>query len=143
ALTMIRPVTPPATQARKDLLTELKSGLNHVRHNRLMLTLTILVFVSTFLSMPIATFLPIFAREVLTFSDPAAAIVKLSFLMAAQALGAIVGALLIGSLGRFAHMGRVMLGIQFTLGMLIASFALSTTPWLSYLLLFVTGIASM
>ena len=51
ALTIIRPATPPATQARKDILTELKGGLSHVRHNRLMLTLTILVFVSTFLSM--------------------------------------------------------------------------------------------
>ncbi|HET9370734.1 MAG TPA: MFS transporter [Vicinamibacterales bacterium] len=143
ALTMIRPPTPPATQVRKDILTELKGGLSHVRHNRLMLTLTILVFVSTFLSMPISTFLPIFAREVLTFEDPAAAIVKLSFLMAAQALGAIVGALLIGSLGRFAHMGRVMLGIQFTLGVLIVSFAMSSTPWLSYVLIFAAGIASM
>ena len=142
-LTMIHPVPRPTSGPRRTILTELGGGLTYMRNDRLMLTLTVLVFVSTFLAMPISTFLPIFAREVLTTNDPAAAITQLSILMALQALGAIVGALLIGSLGRFRHMGRAVLSIQFALGLLLAAFALSSTVWLSYLVLFVAGVASM
>jgi MFS family permease len=143
ALTMLRP-TPQVRQGpRKALLTELGSGLNFVRQNRLMLTLTVLVSVSAFLTMPISTFLPIYAREILTTNDPGAAITQLMVLMVVQALGAIMGALIIGSLGKFQHMGRALLAIQIALGLLVAGFAMSTTPWLSYVLLFGAGMASM
>jgi len=142
-LTMIHPAARPSTGPRRTILTELGGGVAYMRNDRLMLTLTVLVFVSTFLAMPISTFVPIYAREILTTNNPSAAITQLSILMALQALGAIVGALLIGSLGRFRHMGRAVLSIQFVLGLLIAGFALSTTAWLSYLMIFMAGIASM
>jgi MFS family permease len=64
-------------------------------------------------------------------------------LMAAQGLGAIVGALMIGSLGRFRHMGRALLGGQILLSIFVASFALSVSLPLSLALIFLAGIASM
>jgi MFS family permease len=143
ALTMIRPAPQIPRNLQTAILTELGSGLSFVRQNRLMLTLTVLVFTSAFLTMPISTFLPIYAREVLTTNDPDAAIAQLSVLMVVQALGAITGALIVGSLGKFQHMGRALLAIQIALGLLVAGFAMSTAPWLSYVLLFGTGIASM
>ena len=108
-----------------------------------MLTLTVLVSISAFLTMPISTFLPIYAREILTTNDPDAAIAQFSALMVVQALGAITGALIVGSLGKFRHMGRAVLALQMMLGLLVAGFAMSTTPWLTYVLLFGTGITSM
>jgi MFS family permease len=143
ALAMLRLGSPPPPRAHNPLLDDLRSGLRYVRHQPVVLTLTILVFVSTFLAMPILTFLPIFAKEVFSGGDAAGAETRLSALMACQGLGAIVGALAIGSLGRFAHMGRALLGIQAALGLLIACFALSRSLPLGLALLFIGGMFFM
>jgi MFS family permease len=99
------------------------------------------VTVSTFLAMPIMTMLPAFATEVLTTHGSAGT--RLSMLMASQGLGAILGALVIGSLDTSRRMGRLILRIQFVLGLLIAGFALSTSLPLSLVLLFVSGVFFM
>jgi predicted MFS family arabinose efflux permease len=121
---------------------DLKGGLSYVRNNRLILTITILVFVSTFLVMPILTLMPAFATNVLS-DGPGTSATRLSILMAAQGLGAIVGALLIGSLGRFKNMGLTWLAVQALQGLLIAAFAASRTFSLSVGLLFIGGILFM
>jgi MFS family permease len=141
ALSLLQlPPHVPAT-SRPALAAELKSGLHYVRDNRVMFTLTILVTVSTFLAMPIMTMLPAFATEVLTTHGSAGT--RLSMLMASQGLGAILGALIIGSLDTSHRMGRLILRIQFVLGLLIAGFALSTSLPLSLVLLFVSGVFFM
>jgi MFS family permease len=134
------PHTPPPN--RRALGEELKSGLHYVRDNRVIMALTILVFISTFLAMPILTLLPAFATTVLTDSvfQPQT---RLSMLMACQGLGAIVGALVIGSLGKFNHMGRGLLLIQIVLGVLIAAFAQSRTLSLSLGILLISGLFFM
>jgi MFS family permease len=124
------------------LREELKAGLRHVRNDRLVLTLTILVFFSTFLTMPILTMLPSFATDVLTANGHAPQ-TRLSMLLACQGLGSIIGALTIGGLGRFKHMGRVLLVVQVVLGVLIAAFAQSRVLTLSLVLLLVGGIFFM
>ncbi len=53
------------------------------------------------------------------------------------------GALTIGSLGKFRHMGKALLGVQVMLGLLIAAFAQSTHFPLSLGLLFVSGMFFM
>ncbi len=121
---------------------DLKGGLSYMVQNRLMLTLTILVFISTFLVMPVLTLMPAFATNVLA-SGPGTSATRLSMLMACQGLGAIVGALVIGSLGRFRHMGLTLLGVQALQGLLIAAFASSRSFPLSLALLFVGGIFFM
>jgi MFS family permease len=134
---------PPHTPSsdRRALGAELQSGLFYVRDNRLMLTLTILVAVSTFLAMPILTMLPAFATEVLTGTGTPES--RLSMLMASQGLGAILGALLVGTVDTQKHMGRLLLTVQIGLGVLIAAFALSTSLPLSLVLLFCGGILFM
>jgi MFS family permease len=141
ALTMLHlPAhTPPAH--RRAIGAELRSGLQYVRDHRLTMTLTVLVFVSTFLTMPVLTLLPAFASNVL--SGPQTPQTRLAILMACQGLGAIVGALVIGSLGRFRHMGRALLVIQIVLGLLIAAFAQSRALPLSLGLLFLSGMCFM
>jgi predicted MFS family arabinose efflux permease len=143
ALMMIKPPAQAPTPTKKlDIWEDLRGGLSYVRHERLMLTLTALVVVSTFLAMPILTLLPTFAREVLASAGgtPEA---RLSLLMACQGIGAIVGALIVGTLGRFRHMGVALLGIQCLMGIALAAFALSRTPLLSYALIFCCGILFM
>ena len=120
---------------------ELRGGLHYVRDHRILLIVTVLAFVTTFLAMPIATFLPAFATQVLSGDETPQQ--RLSMLMACQGLGAITGALLVGSLGRFRYMGRALLSLQILLGLFVAAFAASHTLWLSLSLLFIVGICSM
>ena len=82
-----------------------------------------------------------FATEVLTGGPSHQT--RLSMLMAAQGLGAIVGALFVGVIGTSRHMGRVLLLVQIGLGLLIAAFAQSTSLPLSLGLLFVGGMFFM
>ena len=136
---------PPAARRRAQLAvlgTELRSGLSYVRRNPVMLTLTMLVFVTTFLIMPISTLMPAFATNVLTHG-PGTPASRLSMLMAAQGLGAIVGALIIGSRGRFRHMGRVLFAVQVVLGLLLAAFSQARTLPLSLMLVFMCGMFFM
>lgn len=126
---------------RRALGAELRSGLHYVRDSRVVLTLTGLVLISTFLAMPILTMLPAFATHVLTSNGSAAT--RLSMLMASQGVGAVIGALVVGLLGTSKRLGRVLLLIQIGLGLLIAGFALSTSLPLSLLLLFLGGIFFM
>lgn len=144
ALMMIKvPLPVPHVGPRKAIMTDLRHGLSYVRQERLILTLMVLVVVSQFLAMPILTFLPTFARTVLA-SAGGTPETRLSFLMACQGLGAITGALLIGTFGnRFNHRGRLVLGVQVVMGLIIMAFGWSTTPLLSYGLIFVGGIAFM
>lgn len=135
------PAHQPAAGRQTTIGAELQSGLHYVRDNRLMLMLTILVSVSTFLAMPILTMLPAFATEVLTGAQTHEA--RLSMLMASQGLGAIIGALIIGIIDTSKNMGRLLLIVQISLGLLIAGFAISTSLILSMALLFASGIFFM
>jgi MFS family permease len=137
---LVLPAHVPSTKPRA-LREELRGGLEYVRDTRVLMILTILAFVTTFLALPVATFLPSFATQVLTGSQTAAQ--RLSMLMASQGLGAIVGALMVGSLGQFRHMGRALLGAQVMLGLLVAAFAASRSLPLSLGLIFLGGMCSM
>jgi MFS family permease len=142
ALAALRLPPPPVTTTKRALGDELRSGLHYVRDHKLILTLTMLVFVSTFLTMPVLTLLPAFAKNVLTESSYAYE-TRFSMLQASQGLGAIVGALTIGSLGRFKHMGRALLLVQVAAGVLSAIFGQSHTFALSLILIFVLGMCFM
>jgi MFS family permease len=134
------PAHVPNTKPRA-LGEDLRGGLQYVRRTRLLYVLTVLAFVSTFLAMPVATLLPSFATGVLDgFGSPRT---RLWMLMACQGLGAIVGALFVGSRTEFQHRGRVVLGSQILLGLLVAGFALSRWLPLSLVLIFATGLSSM
>jgi predicted MFS family arabinose efflux permease len=59
--------------------------------------------------------------------------------MAAAGGGAVSGALVVAWLGRFRHMGRTLLLIQFMFGLLIVTFAALHAFWLNALVLFAAG----
>lgn len=134
---------PPhvSSPTRRAIGEELQTGLRYVRDNKLMLTLTILVFVSTFLAMPILTLLPSFAADL--GKETGTPQTRLAMLMASQGLGAIAGALVIGSLGKFAHMGRALLAVQIIQGLMIVAFSRSHALPLSLGLLLISGMFFM
>jgi MFS family permease len=129
----IKHIPPPE---RKPILHELQSGLTYARGQSSIVALTILAFLTTFLGLPLLTFLPIFAREIF-HGD----VGRYSVMMAFSGAGAVVGALVMAWLGRFRHMGLTLLLVQLAFGVLVAAFALSRIGWLSNLLLFLDGAA--
>jgi MFS family permease len=125
---------PPAE--RKPLLQEMKGGITYARSEPSIVALTVLAFMTTFLGLPLLTFLPVFARDVFKGE-----IGLYSEMMAFQGIGAVVGALVVAWLGRFKHMGLTLLTVQVVFGGLITAFALSRVFWLSCVLLFFSGAA--
>ena len=121
---------------RNPILHELKVGLAYVRSQPAIVALTVLAFITTFLGLPLLTFLPIFAREIF-HGD----VGRYSVMMAYSGAGAVSGALVVAWLGRFKHMGLTLLLVQVAFGLLVTAFAFSRVGWLSHLLLFLDGAA--
>ena len=122
----------PAEQ--KPLLDELRGGLRYAKGEPAIVGLTVLGGLTTFLGLPLLTFLPVFAKDV--FGGD---INRFSHMMAFSGAGAVCGALVTAWLGRFHHMGRTLLTILVVFGALVTGFALSRVGWVSNLLLFFTG----
>src|SRR5215204_1097085 len=121
---------------RKPILQDMKGGLAYVRGQPAIVALTVLAFLTTFLALPLLTFLPIFAREIF-HGD----VGRFSRMMAFSGAGAVVGALIVAWLGRFKHMGLTLLVVQLLFGGLLGAFAASRIGWLSNVLLFFGGAA--
>ena len=71
-----------------------------MRSQPAIVALTVLAFLTTFLGLPLLTFLPIFARDIF-HGD----VGRYSVMMSFSGAGAVVGALIVAWLGRFKHMG--------------------------------------
>jgi predicted MFS family arabinose efflux permease len=134
-LTMIHPggKAPPTD---RTILAELRGGLSYVSRQRSLVALIALAFVSTFLGLPLLTFLPVFAQDVFHRG-----VGEYSRMMAFSGAGAVCGAVIVAWLGRFPHMGRSLLVVLGIFGVLIAAFALSRWLWVSYTIIFVAGAA--
>jgi len=121
---------------RKPMMQELKGGLAYARSQPSIIALTVLAFLTTFLALPLLTFLPVFAREIFHGE-----VSLYTYMMAASGAGAVIGALVVAWLGRFKHMGLTLLIVQVIFGGLIAAFAVSRVWWWSCTLLFAAGAA--
>jgi MFS family permease len=123
---------PPATVA--SLRDQLKGGLQYVRSDGQLMTLTTLGFISAFLGLPILTFLPVITKDV--FHEDVELYTR--FLTIAGT-GAVLGAMSVAWIGKHRHMGLMLLVLQALLGLIAIAFSLSRVLWLSQLLLFVGG----
>ncbi len=135
-LSLHAPHTAPTVQRR--MRDELRTGLLYVRGEAAIRTLTMLALASTFLGMPLLTFLPVFARNV--FQEGAE---QYSHMMAWSGMGAIAGALVVAWLGHFRRMGLTALLVQILFGLLTIAFAFTREMWVVYLLLAVSGASLM
>jgi MFS family permease len=122
------------TSSGTNLMTELRGGLGYVRGDRPLITLTVLAFVSTFLGVPLLTFLPVIAKDVFHQG-----VWLYSWMLAWSGAGAVTGALIVAWIGRHGSMGRTLLVAQGLFGLLLMAFAWSRDLWLSNALLFVAS----
>jgi MFS family permease len=123
---------------RKPIVHELKGGLSYVRREPAMLALSVAAFLTTFLTGPLLTFLPVIASRVFE-----GGIGQYSRMMAFSGAGSVVGAMIVAWLGRFRHMGLTLLIVEVLFGGLMVAFANSQVLWLSLVLLFFCGMSLM
>ena len=122
----------------EGVFESLKTGLRAVRDTGTLKGLIVLSFIGSFCAMPLVTFLPVFARNV--FHRDAKGY---SVLLAAFGIGAILGAFGVAAFGNVRHKGALAVGMQMFFGAVMACFALSRTPLLSYVLLGLAGASLM
>ena len=113
---------------------QLKGGFAFVRANPGLIGLCVLGFMTTFLGNPLLTFLPVFTKDVF-----GGGVNEYTYLMAAAGGGAVTGALVVAWLGKYRHMGRILLIMQFVFVLLIVAFALLHALWLNGIVLFAAG----
>lgn len=136
------PALAPSTSAPKSIREDLRTGLQFVKNNRVVLTLTILVATASFLVQPLITLLPAFATSV--FADgPGTPQTRLATLQACQGVGAILGALTIGAAGHFKGRGLALLGLQVVMGLLVIVFSLTHIWLVNCALMFISGVTFM
>jgi MFS family permease len=123
---------PPASSA--PMHHQLQSGFAFVRANHGLIGLAVLGFATTFLGNPLLTFLPVFTKDVFN-----GGVNEYTYLLASAGGGAVIGALVVAWHGRFRHMGRTLLLVQFMFGVLIVTFALLRLFWVNAIVLFAAG----
>ncbi len=127
----------PAIHTQR-MMDELRHGLSFVRKEPSIRALMVLGAATTFLGLPMMTLLPVFAKNVFG-SD----VEGYSRLLAFSGAGAVVGSMVVAWRGRFPRMGLSTLLVEVVFGVLLTLVAMSRSLHLTYLLLFVTGIALM
>jgi MFS family permease len=124
---------------KDSILEGIKQGIRFIRTQGAMEALILLAFCMTFLGIPIITFLPYFAKKIFVGTiDPET---LLTLFMSASGVGSIMGSLTMAWLGNMQHKGRAALTLLICFGATIAGFALSTSVWMSCVMLFLSGAA--
>jgi len=122
----------------ESMLTSIKEGFKFIRRQPSMEVLILLAFCMTFLSMPLRTFFPVFAKLVFHRGPETYAM-----FLTVLGVGSIAGSLAIASMGNYRNKGRVALTMMICLGGGIAGFALSTKLPISFVMLFLAGSSMM
>ena len=118
---LLIPVTGKAVlSGSRSLLGDALDGLRYLRRDRTVLELLIVAIVPVVLAMPYINFLPVFSKDVFQVGSTG-----LGIMMAAGGGGAVVGALVIASLGDYKYKGRVLVGSGLGFGATLILFALA------------------
>jgi MFS family permease len=132
ALLLIR--SRPVAGDRRDVsLRAALEGLRFVRRNELIWSTMLLDFLATFFSAA-TTMLPIFAQDILKVGPRG-----MGLLFAAPSAGAVVASIVTSVTGAGKRQGRLLLWAVVVYGISTIVFGLSTSFWLSLLMLALTG----
>ena len=111
--------------------------MKYLKAHRVILVLTVLASLVNFVTAPTGMFLPIFAKEILGVGVQGFGLMEAGF-----GLGALGGALLIGSIGRIRRRGLYLMGMLAINGFLLAAFAFSNGLVMAVGLLTAFGLAN-
>jgi MFS family permease len=138
ALTLMRFPAPEAYQGTPGVLHNLKEGFEFAARMPAVRAVLLLIMVASFFAVPFTVLMPIFASEVL---DGGAH--TLGFLMAAQGVGALAGALFLAARPTASGLGPLIASGATLFGGGLMVFGASRTLWVSLPVLVVAGFGFM
>jgi MFS family permease len=115
-----------------------REGLSYALDSLPIRSVLLLLAVVSFMGMPYATLLPIFAQEILHGGAQ-----TLGFLMAAAGVGALAGAVFLASRRALIGLESVLVGAAAVFGVGLIAFSLSRVLWVSLALMVVSGFGMM
>ncbi|MES2605242.1 MAG: MFS transporter [Pseudomonadota bacterium] len=136
-LLLLIPNPPPPAEIRKITFASLFDGLHFIRKQNLVLGAISLDLFAVLLGGAVAL-LPVYARDILQLGPWG-----LGLLRAAPGIGAVLTGALIAANPIRDHAGRILLVFVALFGLFTVGFALSTTAWLSIVLLGLIGATDM
>jgi len=129
-------IKEPKLPTDESLWQNLITGLQYVRSNKILLSLTLIAALVNLVVFPYwFTLVPIFAHDILHTSASG-----FGQLMAAIGLGVIIGSLIIGSLPQSVNKGRLLIAVVILWPVILSIFSASHLFLLSVVLLFFSGI---
>jgi predicted MFS family arabinose efflux permease len=120
----------------ESMLTSMKQGIGFIRMQEGMKPLILLSFLMTMFAIPLITFLPVFAKEVLHGTPK-----TFTALLCCSGIGSICGALIVAGIAKAKNQGRTALLMLIVLGLATIVFARSTSVVLSCIMIFFAGAA--
>jgi predicted MFS family arabinose efflux permease len=123
-------------KSSESMLTSMKQGIAFIRIQEGMKPLILLSFLMTMLAIPLITFLPVFAKEVLHGTPK-----TFTALLCCSGIGSICGALIVAGTAKAKNQGRTALLMLIALGVASIAFARSTNVYLSCIMIFFAGAA--
>jgi len=126
--------SPLAGAAREGSWHMITAGLRYARENRFIGVLIGSTAVMTVFGMPYMMLLPAYADKVLGGGKA-----ETAYLMAANGLGAVVGALFVASLPKTVRRERIIPGALVAFALLLIAFSLSHWLWLSLIISALAG----
>jgi MFS family permease len=131
---LMRISKPPTTDRPKMTWKQVGEGIRFVRQEKVILAALSLDLLAVFFGGAI-TLLPIFAQDILHVGATG-----LGWLRAAPAFGAALMAVALAHRGRIHNAGTVLLWAVAGFGLATIGFALATSAWLAFTMLFFTGV---
>ena len=122
---------------KSSFFTDLLDGLKYLKAHRVILVLVVLASLANFVTAPTGMLLPIFAKEILGVGAYGFGLMETGL-----SLGALGGALLIGSIGRIRRRGLYLMGMLAINGFLLTVFAFSKGLVMAVGLLTAFGLAN-
>lgn len=130
------PTIPKAAAA--SLGANLREGAAYIWKHPTLRTQMSLALVPVVVSFPYTSLMPIFAKDVLNVGSAG-----FGMLMSAPGIGAVIGTLILASMGESKHKGFLLLGNIFSFGVLLVLFSLVHIFFVSLLILVFVGATQM
>lgn len=127
----------PVRRPKRTVRGDIGEGLHVVRHSPVLLWLLIAATVPIAFGMPYMMLMPIFARDVLDVGASG-----LGYLMGMTGIGALLGSVVVASLGSSGRKGLILIVSVGIFGVSLVLFASSEQFWLSLIFLFGVGAAN-
>jgi MFS family permease len=130
-------IASPSTRGAQGLASSVRAGLRHVVSSPVLVRLTLLALVASFLAFPLITYLPVIAGDLGSGSA------GYSLLLSSFGAGAIVGAVVTAQRGQAADRGRLMLVFLIAYGACTLGATLAWRENAAALLLFGSGFTAV